>query len=564
MTAITNKNASAATLSYYDYTYDSASRVSTQTWQSQTTTGALLSGAYTYSYDATNQLLSDGTATYSYDANGNPAAAGYQTGTGNEITTDGTWTYTYDAAGDVVEKSKGAGLETWYYGYDTLNRLTSIEQTTNGTTAEYTATYTYDVLGHRFEEQDWQSGGSTTTTYSAFDGDQVWADLTSGMAVTTRYVRAPGAQDLYARIDVGVGLRQISEDALGSVRDVWDGTGVLDHVEYSAYGVILSETAATVGGRYLYTGLAEDRTSQTVGANDGTRTELTPLGRWLQPDPITVAAGDANFERYVGNDPTNRVDPTGLDGVAPGPLLTTSISAPTATPPMGWRPPPLPPGSGYPNGVSPMGKYLSGWAKDADQWVWDFGQSHVQPTFDRWAADGPSDFEKSIPVFGDWAQAATDFAKNGWGSPTGWYHVVSFSGQVALLGLGGGEEPAGELGEFGARPTASRRGRWSGTGSGAEAIDTVKAGERVWAYDLIAGEWRTCRVIQTFRRRYDGHSVFVTAEGDTIEDALHRSGGARVGGRNARSGRIPSGPGGSRHAARVDAAELAGRGRVAG
>ena len=198
VTAITNKNASAATLSYYDYTYDSASRVSTQTWQSQTTTGALLSGAYTYSYDATNQLLSDGTATYSYDANGNPAAAGYQTGTGNEITTDGTWTYTYDAAGDVVEKSKGAGLETWYYGYDTLNRLTSIEQTTNGTTAEYTATYTYDVLGHRFEEQDWQSGGSTTTTYSAFDGDQVWADLTSGMAVTTRYVRARRAGSVRA------------------------------------------------------------------------------------------------------------------------------------------------------------------------------------------------------------------------------------------------------------------------------------------------------------------------------------------------------------------------------
>ena len=187
---------------------------------------------------------------------------------------------------------------------------------------------------------------------------------------------------------------------------------------------------------------------------------------------------------------------------------------------MGWRPPPLPPGSGYPNGVSPMGKYLSGWAKDADQWVWDFGQSHVQPTFDRWAADGPSDFEKSIPVFGDWAQAATDFAKNGWGSPTGWYHVVSFSGQVALLGLGGGEEPAGEPGEFESPAYCFPAGTLVGTFTGLKAIETVKAGERVWAYDLIAGEWRACRVIQTFRRRYDGHSVFVTAEGDTIESTL--------------------------------------------
>ena len=39
----------------------------------------------------------------------------------------------YDKAGDLVEKSKGAGLETWYYAYDTLNRLTSIEQTSNRT-----------------------------------------------------------------------------------------------------------------------------------------------------------------------------------------------------------------------------------------------------------------------------------------------------------------------------------------------------------------------------------------------------------------------------------------------
>ena len=282
VTAITNKNASAATLSYYDYTYDNADRVSTQAWGSTTAT-TTLSGAYTYSYDATNQLLSDGTTTYSYDANGNPTTAGYQTGTGNQVTTDGTWTYTYDAVGDVVEKSKGAGLETWYYGYDTLNRLTSIEQTSNGTALLLTVTYTYDVLGHRFEEQDWQSGGGVAVTYSAFDGGQAWADLTSGGSVTTRYVWGPGAQDLYARIDVGVGLRQISQDALGSVRDVWDGTGVLDHIEYGAYGVILAETAATVGGRFLFTGLPQNRAAGTVDAQ--WRTLFVTTGRWAQRGP---------------------------------------------------------------------------------------------------------------------------------------------------------------------------------------------------------------------------------------------------------------------------------------
>ena len=52
---------------------------------------------------------------YSYDSNGNPDGTGDVVGANNELTNDGTWTYTYDAVGDLTEKSKGSGLETWYY-----------------------------------------------------------------------------------------------------------------------------------------------------------------------------------------------------------------------------------------------------------------------------------------------------------------------------------------------------------------------------------------------------------------------------------------------------------------
>jgi len=311
MTAITNKNASAATLSYYQYTYNAADLVTTQTWQSQSTTGVLISGAYTYSYDSTHQLLSDGTTTYSYDANGNPTMSGYATGSDNQVTNDGTWTYTYDNVGDIIEKSKGSSLETWYYTYDTLNRLVSIEQTTNGTTAEYTVTYTYDVYGNLMKEQQWQSGGSTTTTYSAYDNGQVWADLNSSLSATTRYIwGGPGSSQLYDRIDVGVGLRQVSQDALGSVRDVWDTTGVLDHLNYTAFGFITSETSWTLGGYILYDGLREDRASGTVMTE--WRTLQTSLQRWMQTDPSGFGGGDDNLYRDCGNDPTNGTDRTGL------------------------------------------------------------------------------------------------------------------------------------------------------------------------------------------------------------------------------------------------------------
>src|SRR5262249_14441206 len=66
VTAITHKNAANATLSYYNYNYDSADRVTTHTWNSGGTPGTQV-----YYYDKTDQLTGDGTNTWSYDANGN-------------------------------------------------------------------------------------------------------------------------------------------------------------------------------------------------------------------------------------------------------------------------------------------------------------------------------------------------------------------------------------------------------------------------------------------------------------------------------------------------------------
>src|SRR5437016_3358727 len=35
-------------------------------------------------------------------------------------------------------------------------------------------------------------------------------------------------------------------------------------------------------------------------------------GRWTSEDPTGFAGGDANLYRYVGNNPTNATDPSGL------------------------------------------------------------------------------------------------------------------------------------------------------------------------------------------------------------------------------------------------------------
>ena len=48
-------------------------------------------------------------------------------------------------------------------------------------------------------------------------------------------------------------------------------------------------------------------------------------------------------------------------------------------------------------------------------------------------------------------------------------------------------------------------------------IEAIGIGNEVWAFDLINGQWRLCRVLQTFVHDHEGKSAFITVEGETIE-----------------------------------------------
>ena len=58
------------------------------------------------------------------------------------------------------------------------------------------------------------------------------------------------------------------------------------------------------------------------------------------------------------------------------------------------------------------------------------------------------------------------------------------------------------------------------TSTGAVLIEAIRIGNEVWAYDLIASQWRTCRVLQTFVHDHEGTSAFITVEGETIESTF--------------------------------------------
>jgi YD repeat-containing protein len=223
VTNITHKNAAGATLSYYNYSFDSADRVTSQSWQSGSN-----SGSQTYTYDSTNQLLGDGTNTWSYDANGNRTNTGYVTGTDNRLSNDVvagvTWNNTYDNAGNLIQKTNAGGSETWTYSYDNLNHLISVTQVVSGVT-QLQVTYTYDVFANRVQDSTYKPSTGTVVTRHAYDGSNVWADLDTSNNVLVRYIYRNGADQVFARIvtsGANAGLAFYLTDRLGSVRDLVD------------------------------------------------------------------------------------------------------------------------------------------------------------------------------------------------------------------------------------------------------------------------------------------------------------------------------------------------------
>jgi RHS repeat-associated protein len=102
---------------------------------------------------------------------------------------------------------------------------------------------------------------------------------------------------------------------------VADGSAgnVSDHVEFGAFGTIATESNAASGIKNLYTGLWQDRTTGVVFADK--RTLLATTGQWMQEDPIEQGAGLSNFREYVGNNPQDSVDPSGLQSISEEDIL---------------------------------------------------------------------------------------------------------------------------------------------------------------------------------------------------------------------------------------------------
>jgi RHS repeat-associated protein len=127
----------------------------------------------------------------------------------------------------------------------------------------------------------------------------------------------PSTGQLLARQDARTGTNSHGwtswylYDTRGNVADdAGSKAAVEDHVDYSAFGTP-TDSNAGLGDRFKFAGMEFDQ--ETSNYHDGARYYSPSAGRFISQDPIGFAGGDANTYRYVGNGPTDAIDPSGLD-----------------------------------------------------------------------------------------------------------------------------------------------------------------------------------------------------------------------------------------------------------
>jgi RHS repeat-associated protein len=173
------------------------------------------------------------------------------------------------------------------------------------------ANYAYDPLGRRIEK----SGAGVTTTYYLSDGADEIAEYDQNKALTVRYVPGPAIDEPVAVVTGNAAPythRYFHTDRQGSVIAMSDDSGakVEGPYVYDPYGNCFSGGSArsSSGEPYRFTGRRLD--PETGLLYYRARYYWPQGGRFLSTDPVGYAA-DLNLYTYVGNDPTNRTDPTG-------------------------------------------------------------------------------------------------------------------------------------------------------------------------------------------------------------------------------------------------------------
>ena len=318
MTDLTHRDVIDAVVADYDFTWDAAHQLLSETHHGET---------IIYTHDLAGQLTDADYGSlpdenYSYDDNGNRTGGGYVTGPNNRILSDGEFDYTYDNEGNVVTKTEIATGDVTTYEYDHRNRLVRVETRTSGGILLSESEFVHDVFDRLIAHTiDTDGAGPLAAEMTHFfhDGDHVWAEFNNQGDIIARYLYGETIDQLLARwrsadhpnAAAHQGVAWYLTDRMGTVRDIVDANGALiDTITYDSFGNILSETNPLAGDRFKFTGR---EWFDQIGLYYYRARFYDPrIGKFTSQDPLRFAAGDTNLYRYVFNAPTEFTDPYGL------------------------------------------------------------------------------------------------------------------------------------------------------------------------------------------------------------------------------------------------------------
>jgi RHS repeat-associated protein len=300
---LTRSNGVAATTSYH---FDSTQRLDYFNHDFVGTTNDL-TNSFTYNPKGQIVQLSQSNNQFSY-AGAADRVGSYVPNGLNQYSMVGAQAITYDANGNLASDS------AWSATYDMENRLVATSQPT-------AASLKYDPLG-RLSEYTVPAG----TTQFVYSGDALVLEYSgsgAGAVIAQRYLHGDQVDEPLVSYS-GTGLtsrRFLHADHQGSVIAHSDNAGAAVQVNaFDAYGVPKPGNL----GRFGYTG---QTWLPQIGLNYYKARMYSPrLGRFLQADPIFYR-DEFNLYAYVGNDPLNLADPTGLAGAC----FEFGVGCPTAS-----------------------------------------------------------------------------------------------------------------------------------------------------------------------------------------------------------------------------------------